>query len=492
MALTLINSPHKIAPVYNPNWIVYSSTTVTNPNFDYVFDIYKSTGTTIASSPFLRVRVPPEPENQFGIYNPQKVLQAFVNPTFSASVTGCTPQSFIEYTFKVGEAYTYFTTFFTSGLASIGGVLYNVFNTTQPHLFANGDNVLVTQTGGTGNFNGTWEVVSAITSTSFALNVPFQVAIASGTTVLSNLSPTTFSGLTTFSGNVAHNAAIDTYDYITYNPTIYYPNTSVPAPWYTDTPNGWKIRRNNRAVLSYITEYPNGSAPIYSAVTRLSIVVERANGALDRYFIPLTCSEEVMYVGVGAWNLENSAGLTPVAPATLPIWQSDDVDYTVQLRNGTTPLSQDFLFTFYDFCGKWDNYEIIFMDRKGNWIPFNFELVQRQNISSSKEVYKRGLGRWDGSKMTYNSYDRGSTNYKNTINYQYTIISNWLNENQSLYYEELFTSPEVYWNYDGNGTYLAVNISQTAEEIKNKKNSRLIQYTLQFTLANNAVVQTGS
>lgn len=492
MALTLLNSPLKIAPVYNPNWIVYSSTNVYNQNFDYVFDIYKSTGATLDAAPILRVRVPPEPTNQYGIYNPQKILQSFVTPTFNASVTGCTPQSFIEYTFKVGEAYTYYSVFSTSGLVNIGGVVYNVFNTTQPHYFVNGDAVLVTQTGGTGNFNGTWEVVSAITSTSFALNLPLVIGAGNGTAVLSNLSPTTFSGLTTFSGNIAHNAAIDTYDFINYNPLTYYPNTSNLAPWYTDTPNGWKIRRDNRAVFGYITQYPNGSAPIYSAVTRLSIIVERANGTLDRYFIPLTCKKEVMWVGVGPWNLQNSAGLTPVAPATLPIWQSDDVDYTVQLRNGTTQLTQEFQFKFYDFCGKWDTYEIIFMDRKGNWIPFNFELVQRKNVSSNKENYKKGLGKWNGTTIAYNSYDRGTTNYRNTVNYQYTIISNWLNENQSLYYEELLTSPEVYWNYDGNGTYVAVNVTVTGEEIKDKKNSRLIQYTIQFTLANNPVVQTGS
>lgn len=491
MALTLINNPHKIAPVYNPNWVVYSSTTVFNPNFDYVFDIYRSTGTTTDPSPFLRVRVPPDPINQYGIYNPQKILQSFVNPTFNARVTGCTPQSFVEYTYKVGEAYTYYAIFSTSGIVNIGGVVYNVFNTAQPHYFANGDSVLITQTGGTGNFNGTWEVVSAITSTSFAVNIPLVIGVGNGTAVLSNLTPTTFSGLTTFSGNIAHNAAIDTYDYINYDPTIYYPNSSTPAPWYTDTPNGWKIRRDNRAVFGYITQYPLGSAP-YLAVNRLSITVLRSNGTLDRYYVPITCKREVMWVGVGPWNLENASSLTAVAPATLPIWQSDDVSYEVQLRNTTTQLSQTFLFQFYDFCGKWDNYEIIFMDRKGNWVPFNFELVQRKNITSSKEVYKKGLGSWNGSKMTYNSYDRGSTNYKNTINYQYTIISNWLNENQSQYYEELFTSPEVYWNYDGNGTYVAINLTQTGEEIKDKKNSRLIQYTLQFTLANNPVVQTGS
>lgn len=501
MAITLINSPLKISPVYNPNWWVFNSTNLAEDNFNYVFEVYQSTGTTLANTPLVRVRIPPDFTTSYGVYNPQKILQSFVSADFDPNITGCTPQDFIEYSMVLGEAYTYYTTFFTSGLVSIGGVLYNVFNTTTPHYYTLGQSVTVNTTGGTSSFsafNGTWMVVSAITSTSFALSVPFNTAVGSGTTVLSTLSPTIFTGLSTTNRYYAHNAAIDTIDFIDYRAAnyiqnTYYPQTGATSLFYTNAYNGYKVRRDNRAVFGYITEYPTGSSPTYSAVTRLSIVVERSNGTLDRYFIPLTCSEEVMWVGVGPWNIENAAGLTAVAPATLPIWQSDDVDYTVQLRNGTTQLSQEFLFKFYDFCGKWDNYELLFVDRKNSWLPFNFELVQRKNITNVRTNYKKGLGRYDGvNNWGYNSYDRGTTNVKNEINVRWTIVSNWMTEAQSLLFEELLTSPEVYWNYEGNGTFVAVNLTKLNEEIKNKKNTRLIQYTIEFELANNPMVQVGA
>lgn len=599
MALTLQNNPLKISPVYNPNWIVYSSTNVLKPNFDFVFDIYKSTGSTTEASPFLRVRIPPEPTNQLGIYNPQKILQTFVRPPFNAKLTGCTAQSYIEYTYKVGEAYTNILTFTTSGLVNINGVARNVFITTQPHLFANNDNVLITQTGGTGNFNGTWEVVSALTPTTFALNLPLVIGSGNGTAVLSNNSPTTFSGLTTFSGNVAHNAAIDTIDFITYNPIDYYPRQDGSGNLYTDLPNNWKVRSKNSCVLGYITEYTNTAFTAmvsgYTGVSQIRIKTYDDMGAeLGDYFIPTPCSSKITHIGVGPFNLNN----TPTAVAlngNLPIIQSNVDNYIITLQNtnvtkveidyttlsgsptsvtafkagtyngknyftwvdgityymwydsgavnwqvsnalgggndylssidggfkfcptiGTygnewfdmsnprfsafstydcdyVDLTEPFTFEIYDFCGKWDNYEIVFMDRKGNWIPFNFELVQRKNITSTRDNFKKGLGSWDGVKsFSYKSYDRGTTNYRNTINYQYTIISNWLDSKQASFYEELFTSPDVYWNYDGNGTFVAINLTQTGEEIRNKKNSRLIQYTLQFALANNPIVQTGS
>ena len=599
MALTLQNNPLKISPVYNPNWIVYSSTNVFKPNFDYVFDIYKSTGSTTEASPFLRVRIPPEPINQLGIYNPQKILQTFVRPPFNARLTGCTAQSSIEYTYKVGEAYTNILTFTTSGLTNVNGVVRNVFVTTSPHLFALNDNVLVTQTGGTGNFNGTWEVVSALTPTTFALNIPLVIGVGNGNVSLSNQSPTTFSGLTTFSGNVAHNAAIDTIDFITYNPVDYYPRQDGSGNLYTDLPNNWKVRDDNSCVLGYITEYTNTAFSAmttgYTGVNQLRVKTKDSAGAeLGDYRITLACTSKVTHIGVGPYNLNNTGGVVADV-GTLPIIQTGVDNYTITLQNtnvtkveidyttlsgspksvtafkagtyngknyftwvdgityymwynsGATQyevsnalgggndylssidggfkfcptigtynsewfdmsnprfsafttygcdyvdLTEPFTFQIYDFCSKWDNYEIVFMDRKGNWIPFNFELVQRKSINMTRDTYKKGLGTWDGVKnVSYNSYSRGDTNYRNIINYQYTITSNWLDNKQAQYYEELFTSPEVYWNYDGNGTFVGINLTQTGEAILNKKNSRLIQYTLQFTLANNPIVQTGS
>lgn len=490
MALTLVNSPLKISPVYNPNWVVYNSTNVGQDNFEYIYDIYQTTGTT----PFLRVRIPPDPINAYGVYNPQKVLQSFVNPQFTPNLTGCSSQSFIDYTIKVGEAYTYYNNWVTSGLVSINGIARNVFITSSTNYYQSGDTITINQTGGTGDFSGTFTVLSA-TSTNFVVNLPLVIGIGSGTSVLSTLSPTIFSGLSSISGYVAHNAAIDTIEYINYQPNQYYPSTGGTNTFYTDLPNGWKVKRDNRCILGWITEYPSTSSITsgFTGVNRLRIRTTNVSGN-GEYIIPLSCTQKVMHAGVGPWNLNNSTG-TIIVSGSLPIIKSDTLSYTVTVENSTyggVDLLEPFQFNIYEYCGKWDNFEIIFMDRKGNWVPFNFELVQRKNINGDRGTFKKGLGKWNGSTYSYNSYDRGTTNYKNTINYQYTIISNWLNENQSLFYEELFSSPEVYWNYDGNGTFVAINLTQTGEEIKDKKNSRLIQYTLQFTLANNPVVQTGA
>jgi hypothetical protein len=148
-------------------------------------------------------------------------------------------------------------------------------------------------------------------------------------------------------------------------------------------------------------------------------------------------------------------------------------------------LNQPFTFNIYEYCNKWDNYEFVFMDKKNCWVPMNFELVQRKNVGLDRKTFKKGL------EYNYGYLDRGETVVQNIITYNYTITSNWFDEATSLYFEELMTSPEVYWNYEGTGEFIPINLNITNQEIKDKRNTRLIQYTLQFQYSNNPIGMLG-
>ncbi len=152
----------------------------------------------------------------------------------------------------------------------------------------------------------------------------------------------------------------------------------------------------------------------------------------------------------------------------------------------TPDLIQPFTINLYEYCGKWDNFEFIFMDRKGSWLPMNFELVQRKNISVDRKTLKRGLDR------DYTYTDKSTIVSQNILSYRYTVISNWFTEEQSLLFEEFLSSPEIYWNYKGEGVFIPIVITKLSDEIKDKKNSRLIQYTIEFIPSANPIVQVGS
>ena len=494
MAVTILDSPQKITPAYNPSWFVLTSDAVDEENFNYVLDFYQVTGSTMLTDRIIRVRIPGEPTSGYGdgVYNSQKIVQNYVQPTFNPSITGITSQDFFEYNILFGETYTYYWPFTDNQYYT--GYTYNLgFSGLTDHQFTVGDIVEVEQFSGATNpdYDGVWTIVAIPTPNAVVVNrnILFNTPPEGGTIVLANKAVTTFSALTTGSTYIGCNAAIDTTDFIDYNVYDYYPTTgATKGEFFTNAFNGYKVRRTNRGLFNTVD---------LAQFDKIRVETTDTTGGTEDYQLIQTGStqSEVNYVGAGPWNLTYSSGYTALSGATFPIIKDDTASYKIWLEDSSNiRMTEQFQFTIYDYCGKWDNYEFLFLDRKGSWMPFNFELVQRKMIDIKRTSFKQGLGTYsyNNRNVTYNSYDRGTKVINNNLMEKYTVVSNWLTENQSLYFEEILSSPFVYWNKDGAGTFVAVNVTKLSDEIKDKKNSRLIQYTLEFELANNPMIQLGS
>jgi hypothetical protein len=590
MAITLIQQPQLISPVYNPIPFVVDSDNKNEDNFNYIFDLYESDGVTLGDK-LIRVRVAGEPITGYGIFNPQKVLQSYIDNTFTPDLTGCTTPDYVEYTIEVGEAYTFDWNFTGNiGVAVTGSTfLLNVQLTgTTIHYYNVGDVINISNCPHI-PYNGNWEVLNIPNNQSVTLDLGVSSLTSfSGTTKLFNDEQTFFTGLTTISGNTVHNAAIDTYDYIDYRNEgfvldNYYPSVTGSTEFYTNAFEDYKVRLTNRG--SFVT-FQNVYQDYFHPNPDL-LNVRTSDGG--RFLIDLACTGNTIEVGVFPWNLNNTAsGDITIINGTLPMiknttesytvslsrsgrnsvdivqtypsvvntnvvadtygtynganyfvwvdgtntfylwydlpnlnWQVSNVlgggnDYLISANSGTTlcpPLGQygiewfdgsnplftnfqtkdcfltniiqPFRIKLYEYCNKWDNFEFLFMDRKGSWLPMNFELVQRKNISINRKTFKKGLG------LNYGYNDRGTTVVQNELSYRYTVVSNWFTEEQSLLFEEFMSSPEIFWNYKGEGIFIPINIIKLSEEIKDKKNSRLIQYTIEFEISNNPMVQTG-
>lgn len=601
MAISQITSPMILFPVYNPNWYVVSSNNIGQENFTYVFDVYLSTGTTLGQR-LVRARVPADPINNYGVYNPQKIIQSQILNQFKPRLTGCSEQDTVEYSIRIGESYTFYWNFtgsFTgTSTASTFTSVVGLSASTQ-HYYSVGDRILVSGASYS-PYNGVWEVIGVPTNSQVVLNLQSTTgASVTGITRIFNSVPTIFPNLLTYSGYAGNNAAIETVDYIDYSVinypvNNYFPSTTGLNRFYTDAYEPYKIRKENRCVLPFMNAFTPYSGSSNPQPTSIYVNTTNSSNVVEEFRISINCLHWMDEIGVGCWNLNNTAiSAITVINGSLPIIKDDTTEYYVTLENvlngsvtityatiglpttitlnsvgvyngasyytwtqapntyflwyssantrwevtsalgggtdylqssnsgttscppngvynvewfdGSNPLFTTFTtscvttdllipfnFEIYEYCGKYDNFEFMFMDRKGAWFPFNFELTQRKTVNKNQGNFKRGLGEYNGTRYTYNSYDRGITNYKNDLSYVYSITSNWLNEEQSLYYEQFFTSPEIYWNRDGNGTFVPIVILNNTEEIKTKKNTRLIQYTFTFELGNNPMVQTGS
>ena len=132
------------------------------------------------------------------------------------------------------------------------------------------------------------------------------------------------------------------------------------------------------------------------------------------------------------------------------------------------------------------------MDKKGSFVPFTFNKVNRHNKNYNRVDYQQHYGKYApaSNNWGYNTYDRGRKSIDNQITEVYTVISDWVNQSTSNYLMELMESPEVYWVKE-DGVTVAINITSNATERKQTINDQVINYTLTFELSNKNMVQRG-
>jgi len=502
MSLEVIQSPTYISPVYNPIPFVINSDNTAEENFRYICYVNDCDGNLLTT-----ITQPAHPTEGVGFFNLQKICSAYV-PTTSPSQLFTqlykTPEQAC-FSAEFAESYTaYFTcTSVNIDLSPVDG--YNLeFYFNDNHEFIVGDIISFSGTGDIGVlYNNTWEVIAVPSVTTINVNGINLGTANSGTTatcVLASGQRTTYpivsSATTEFWVN---NSAFDTCDWLNYKLEDYdiSDNAEWPIKWYNNIPQPYTLRYGN--YLDAVVLY---SQSAYPANTPLNIIVRTYDNTGGTYTYTSPNIPDASWSGAstfvipcGPSNLNNAnvtSTWTPTGAATFPIIKTDTTSYDVRLKNGFAFPTNNLEFTIDDTCSKYDNFEINFLDRKGNYIPFNFTLVQRKNVSVNRLNFKKGLGQASVNEgFNYSCKDRGTTTINNIITYQYTLQSNWLSNNMSEYFEELLTSPNVFWNYDGSGDFRPITLNTNSLEILTKKNSRMIAYQITFNSSINPVVQQG-
>jgi hypothetical protein len=140
--------------------------------------------------------------------------------------------------------------------------------------------------------------------------------------------------------------------------------------------------------------------------------------------------------GVGPMNLIN-AGI-PFISST----GSNAVDsYEVFIRNASgvgAGVSETRKFKIDTRCSNYENQRIVFLNRLGGWDYFNFTLDSKKSITISRTEYEKILD-WN-----YTIGDRGKTILAQKAETRMAINSDWITDKDSMWLEELLTSPEVY------------------------------------------------
>lgn len=461
--MTLIAAPQDFTPAYNPCKFIFNSTNKNNEGFRYIFDIYES-GTINKIGEY---RVLPTYGTGYGEVDLSKLLGAKVAPDFQPANYSeiDTPTSRYKYDVQVGEEYIV-TYNYTASLADNAG---NVEITpTAAHTFLVGDQVVV-DAGTNTLITGLWTVIAVTGTTDFTISAAWSNVVdptENGTVTYADKRKTVTRDIEDALNKWVFNGALPWVNWKDYLSTDYLLDNSA-ALFLTSCPFRDGLTITPTQELSF-NGFNNG-------VTG-RIVFNNSNG--ESFYYDVTNTEITTQLCVASPNMY----LTPIS-GTLPLIKDDTTYYEFYFTDGTPPTdSATYRFNIDQRCAI-NDYHLVFLDRMGSWGSFSFPLRAYETGTSTKQSFNKVVeGYVNGTEWTYTSDARGLTTYSSTVDKNFQLNTNWMNEQMAAYFQELITSPVVYF-WDGS-QYLACVVQDTAFEVERQKNKNLIKKTVNVKLAN--------
>lgn len=458
--MTLIAAPQDFTPAYNPCKFIFNSTNKNNEGFRYIFDIYES-GTANKIGEY---RVLPTYGTGYGEVDLSKLLGSKVAPDFQPSNYSelDTPTSRFNYDVKIGEEYIVTFTY-TSSLTNNGG---NV-KITCTHSFAVGDQVVV-DAGTNTLITGLWTVIAVTGTTDFTISATWSNVVdptENGTVTYADKRKTVTRDIEESLNKWVFNGALPWVQFPNYLLTDYLlDNTS--ALFLTS------MYYRNMTIAANQEIWFNA----FNAGVTGRVVFNNSNG--DSFYYDVMNTEITTQLCVASPNLN----LTIIS-GSLPLIKSNTTSYEFYFTDGTAPPdSQTYTFSIDQRCAI-NDYYLVFLDRMGSWGSFSFPLRSYETGTSTKQTFNKVVdGYVNGTEWSYTSDARGMTTYSSTVEKNIQLNTNWMNEEMAAYFQELITSPVVYF-WDGT-QYLACVVQETAFEVEKKRNKNLIKKTVNVKLAN--------
>jgi len=141
-------------------------------------------------------------------------------------------------------------------------------------------------------------------------------------------------------------------------------------------------------------------------------------------------------------------------------------------------VTEQHRYTVNTDCTKYTTYRIWFLNKLGGYDVFTFYKQNTFNSEIKRETYKANLGTQTATTQSYTAQQRAITQYNTKIKDTVSCNSDWITEAQSLWLEELVTSPDVY--VEKNGVLVSINIQNSNYERKYQVNKHLFNLKIDF------------
>jgi len=478
MAITIVGQPYQIMPAYNPVVYYIDSNNKLIAGFRYLVQIYDA-GTNTLLREF---KVAPRIGDGYGYIDISKIVQSKLSSylninatTFSQADNG----TVYNYDVKFGEEYIA-TKNWQSYAVTVNPAFatYTTINSTA-HGYVVGDQIKLstnlTYTDARQGLNGYFTVLNVINSNSYIINLAYPGTFtggASGTSQYADNRIVRFTNLSSLLNRRVFNRVYSFENFPTYNQSQIILGSST-SQIITNAPNdGFYVRPDQKLFWNFWDNKLNQCRRVIFQ-----------NDAGEQYYVNTSGATSF----IKQVNVADGANLIPIGGATLPMVKSTTKYYDVWSTASATLTTQssEKQRIYIDRECPINETQILFLDRSGSWSSFSFPLRQTESGTVTRDAYRKELGGLKNGTYTYATTDTGMTNWFITDTKDYTLNTNWMTDEMSVYFQELITSPQTYVKFDGSSNFLACNITDTSYVVERTKNKKLIRKTINIRLANN-------
>ena len=467
---TIIAQPQQLMPAYNPIKYIIDNADNNAPGFRYIFTIYPAgSATQIAQYKTLPVY-----GTGYGEQDISRLMQSLVTWKFEA---GQANESWYQYDIEFGYEFTS-NIVYTNSLVESGGGDVEIQYTA--HGFVLGDQITITQAAGGIAANPAVEGLHTVIYASanlFVINARWNTVTddtINGTVTYADLRKTQVLDDEIIEDQEVFNGA--------YSLGIYAQGSFPSADYLGDTDPTF-------ALTSLSNPYNPSSAT--NAATFYKSLFQFEQYLIMFRIYNLVTYDVTYYTTVGD-NVLSSNGIAGgdglYNVAVFDIQNNINQDFYVEITGDNGSVFRNY-FKYDDRCPINEYNQLFYLDRMGSWQSFNFQLRTYEKGQITREMYNQHIdGYVHNTEWKYTSDAMGNRTYNTNVSYSLDLNTNWMDQFNADRFQELLTSPQVFYQNPVSGLYYACTVEATGFENFRQKNKKLIKQSVTIKLALNTPI----
>jgi len=121
----------------------------------------------------------------------------------------------------------------------------------------------------------------------------------------------------------------------------------------------------------------------------------------------------------------------------------------------------------------------------GSWQSFTFQLRTYEKGQITREQYNQHIdGFVSDGQWQYGPTQAGFRTYNTNVVYSLDLNTNWMDQYDATRFQELLTSPQVYYAKDNEFDLYVCTVDATGFENFKQRNKKLIKQSVTIKLAN--------